>query len=79
MPRGNKKRCECSKVVYATREEAHFIIGLMIERDSRADLLSVYRCERLKEKKRGWHVGHNYKKYEAFKENKYAAENHSGD
>jgi hypothetical protein len=69
MPRHNRSRCLlCRKVIFATREEAHFAIGTLIPRDSRADLLSVYRCKHLKQLKRGWHIGHDHKRYDAFKE-----------
>jgi hypothetical protein len=63
MSRYKRKRCECGKAIFATREEAHYNIGMMLPNDKHPDLLSIYRCEFLKA---GWHLGHNHKKYEAF-------------
>lgn len=69
MPRHNRSRCAlCRKIIYQSREDAHWAIGTLIARDSRADLLSVYRCKLLKSTKRGWHIGHDHKRYDAFKE-----------
>jgi len=64
MSRYKRKRCECGKAIFHTREEAHWSIGLLVPIDKHADLLSIYRCPFLAS---GFHVGHDHKKYEAFK------------
>lgn len=63
MSRFKRKRCPCGKAVYLTREEAHGAIGGLVDIDPHRDLLSIYKCSLLK---RGWHIGHNHKKYQAF-------------
>ena len=62
MSRYKRKWCECGKAIFQTREEAHGIIGGMLAIDKHVDLLSIYRCPLSK----GFHLGHDHKKYEAF-------------